>query len=383
MDLYKMKIGEAIIDYEIYSNYESLLSNIDSLEYKTCFIVYDSNIMSNVIDKIYDYFVGDSKIKFIPFEINEKDKDLSGLSRLLEQLVDARVTRSDCIVAFGGGVLGNMAGLAAGMLFRGIDFIHIPTTILACSDSVLSLKQGINLLKSKNIIGMYYAPVKIMIAPKLYNSLPRREISSGYAEYVKNLITIIPEDIEEFEVLDFDKSIQYESICYLVRKSIEAKMRLLSNDSHERREGILLEYGHTVGHSLEMMFPDSLRHGEGVSFGIMVAGMISREMGYFSENELKVQKELLEKIGMIDNLKIVFKDKKIDDKILTRCLLNDNKRGYIDCNNNEIAMVILAKFGKPLVTDELPLVSVPLELVMRCFNFVWDEINKQKNEGNN
>lgn len=377
MKLYKMQIGQTKIDYEIYSNYDLLMSNLDSLEYKSYFLVYDPNILSDVVNKMVAHFKDDGKLTLIPFEVTEKNKDLPSLGKLIEDLIKAGVARSSCILALGGGTLGNMAGLAAGLLYRGIDFIHIPTTILACSDSVLSLKQGINSMKAKNIIGTYYSPVKIMISPELYTSLPSREITAGYAEYVKNLIIVIPEQINDFNDFDFDKAVEYEGLCSLVEKSIGAKTKLLMNDEHERKEGILLEYGHTVGHSLEMMFPDVLRHGEGVAFGIMVAGIISQKMGYFSKTEIDIQKDLLEKIGIIDNLKSIFKELKIDRDILSEYLLHDNKRGYIECSDQEIAMVIMNKFGEPLLANGLPIINVPLEKVLESVQLVWEEISKR------
>ena len=293
MRLFKMQIGQNIIDYEVYSDYDSLLCNLDSLEYKSYYLVYDPSILSNVIRNTVTKFKNNTKLTLVPFEITEKNKDLSNLGNLLEDLINVGITRNSCILALGGGTLGNMVGFAAGLLYRGIDFIHIPTTILACSDSVLSLKQGINLMKSKNIIGTYYSPIKIMISPELYISLPSREISAGYAEYVKNLIIVIPEQITTFEHFDFAEAIQYNGLCSIIDKSIQAKTKLLINDEHESLDGILLEYGHTVGHSLEMMFPNLLRHGEGVAYGIMVAGIISLKMGYFTREEIVVQKELL------------------------------------------------------------------------------------------
>jgi len=376
MELYKIQIGKKTINYELYSNYDLLLQNLDSMEYNSYYLVYDPSILSDIINKTVDYFKNSSKLTLIPFVATEKNKDLYGLGKLLEDLINAGSTRNSCIVALGGGVLGNMAGLAAGLLYRGIDFIHIPTTILACSDSVLSLKQGINLIKGKNIIGMYYSPIKITISPELYNSLPIREVKAGYVEYVKNLIIVKPEDIDDFENFDFTKAVEYDGLCSLVDKSIQAKTKLLKNDEHERNEGILLEYGHTVGHSLEMMFQNMLRHGEGVAFGMMVAGIISHKMGYFTKTELDIQKSLLEKIGIISNLKSFFKDRNIDSKILSEYLLQDNKRGYIECNNHEIVMVIMAKFGQPLLSNNLPIVNVPLELVLESVQSVWDELNR-------
>ena len=377
MKLYKMQIGDTITDYEIYPNYDFLLDNLDSLKYKSYYLVYDPNILSDIIDKTVACFEKNAKLTLIPFAVTEKNKDLSNLGKLLEDLVNAGITRNACILALGGGTLGNMAGLAAGLLYRGIDFIHIPTTVLACSDSVLSLKQGINLMKSKNIIGTYYHPVKIMISPELYSSLPCREITAGYAEYVKNLIIVIPDRIDGFEHFDFAEAVQYDGLCSLVEESIRAKTKLLINDEHEREDGILLEYGHTVGHSLEMMFPNLLRHGEGVAFGMMVAGIISCKMGYFSKSDTDIQKDLLGKIGIIDSLKEFFKNRNIDNKVLSEYLLSDNKRGYIECNGGEIAMVIMKKFGQPLLSNGLPIINVPLESVIESVQSVWKEIVEQ------
>lgn len=371
-----MQIGQEAIDYEVYGNFDCLLHNLDSLKYTSYYLVYDPSVLANLIEETAIYFANKNKINLVPFRITENNKNLDYLSSLLADLIEKGITRNSCILALGGGTLGNMAGLAAGLLYRGVDFIHIPTTILACSDSVLSLKQGINLKKSKNIIGMYYRPVKIMISPELYYSLPEREVTAGYVEYIKNLIIVIPDQIEAFQNFDFQDALSYDGLNLLIEKSIMAKTKLLINDEHERTDGILLEYGHTVGHSLEMMFPDLLRHGEGVAFGMLVSGLISRYMGFFTMEELDAQVDLLNKISVISNLKDIFKKYPIDSEILSEYLVLDNKRGYIECNDQEIAMVIMEKFGKPLYSDDLCIINVPLTLVLNCVQEVWKELNR-------
>ena len=372
----KFRIGQNEISYEIYNIFDQLLENLDSLNYESYFLVYDPRVLNDVIDKMFYYFKDNNRLVFVPFSISEKDKNFSTLGNLLEQLLNLKITRDSCLLALGGGTLGNMVGLAAGLIFRGINFIHIPTTILACSDSVLSLKQGINLLKSKNVIGMYYPPVKIMISPELFDSLENREITAGYAEYVKNLITIIPNEINNFDRLNFKEAREFDGLCKLVDKSIEAKEKLLLNDEHEKESGILLEYGHTVGHSLEMMFADLLRHGEGVAFGILVAGLISKKLGYFNDDDLNNQYNLLEKIGMIENLKAFFKDHEINKLELKEHLLFDNKRGYIACNNDEVAMVIMSSFGKPLLTNRLPIINVKMDSILECVDSIYKDLVK-------
>lgn len=369
-----MQIGQQIIDYEIHSDYHALLKSFLSLKYTTYFLIYDPVIHTKFIKAARLFFEKEKKFFLVPFEVTEYEKNLSGLSRILEILIKAGVNRSSCLLVLGGGTMGNVVGLAAGLLYRGIDFVHIPTTILACSDSVLSLKQGINMLKSKNIIGMYYRPVKIVICPELYNSLPQRDITAGYVEYVKNLIIVLPDQIENFMKFDFKDATSYGALCSLIKKSIDAKTKLLINDEHERKEGILLEYGHTVGHALEMMYPNVLRHGEGVAFGMLVAGEISNRLGYFTLKEISIQKQLLYKIGVIKNLRRFLKGKIIQKDRLLYYLNLDNKRGYIECNTQEIAMVIMEKIGKPLFTDDLCIINVPAQLVIECVQDIWEEI---------
>lgn len=372
----KFRIGDNKVNYEIFDNFDLLLEDLNSHEFDSYFLVYDPTILINIVNKFNNYFNNKKNLVLVPFTITEKTKNFSTLGQLLENLLNSNITRNSCLLALGGGTLGNMVGLAAGLLYRGISFIHIPTTILACSDSVLSLKQGINLSKSKNIIGMYYSPAKVMISPELYTSLPNREITAGYAEFVKNLIIVIPEEINQFECLDYNNAISYDELCLLIDKSIKAKEQLIANDEREKTTGILLEYGHTVGHSLEMMFADSLRHGEGVAFGMLVAGLISYKIGYFKEAELNIQYNLLEKIRMIENLKQFFKTHEINTDELSEHLLFDNKRGYIASNNDEIAMVIMSKFGEPLLTDGLPVVNIKLDLVIECVKLIYKELTK-------
>lgn len=284
-------------------------------------------------------------------------------------------TRNSIFFIVGGGVLGNIAGLACGMLFRGVKLCHIPSTIMACSDSVLSLKQGINMHNTKNIVGMYYPPYSVMVCPELFHSLSIRDIKAGYVELIKNMLIAIPEEIPTFLDSNLDLSnLSYSDIDALIKLSTRAKLQLIEQDKHEKSKGLLLEYGHTVGHALEMLFPNDIRHGEGVAVGILSAVRLCKKLNYWDDQKTNVVYDLLNKIGIFELLRNVKTMHPGINKKEYRCLLkNDNKRGYINCTEDEIAMVLLTDYAKPLMTGDQYVFSVNVDLVVEVVCEIWEQ----------
>lgn len=196
-------------------------------------------------------------------EMGEGAKSLETLSLLLERMLEAGFSRKDCVVAVGGGVVGDLSGLAASLYMRGVDFYNIPTTLLSQIDSSIGGKTAINFGGVKNIVGAFYQPKKVLIDPDLLSTLPKRQISNGLAEAVKMALT---SDKVLFEILE-SKEIE-DCTDEIIIRSLHVKKDVVEKDTHEAGLRKILNFGHTVGHGIESS-DGTLYHGECVALGMI------------------------------------------------------------------------------------------------------------------
>ena len=192
----------------------------------------------------------------------EGSKSLEVFEELLQKMLDNNFSRKDCVVAVGGGVVGDLSGFAASAYMRGIDFYNIPTTLLSQIDSSIGGKTAINFGGVKNIVGAFYQPKKVLIDPKLLNTLPERQISNGLAEAIKMALT---SDKELFDIFE-NKDIK-ESIDEIIVRSLNIKKMVVEQDEKEANLRKILNFGHTVGHGIESSH--ELYHGECVALGMI------------------------------------------------------------------------------------------------------------------
>jgi 3-dehydroquinate synthase len=204
----------------------------------------------------------------------EGTKSFTHLADLCDRLLAAGIERRDRIIALGGGVIGDLAGFAAAILRRGVDFIQIPTSLLAQVDSSVGGKTGINSAHGKNLIGAFHQPLAVIADIELLNTLPRRELASGYAEVAKYGLL---GDAGFFEWLESGAEHilrgDAQARIHAIRKSCEAKARIVAEDETETGVRALLNLGHTFGHALEAAtgYSSRLLHGEGVAIGMIQA----------------------------------------------------------------------------------------------------------------
>lgn len=198
-------------------------------------------------------------------EQGEGSKSLEAFGKLLKAMLDHGFSRKDCVVAVGGGVVGDLAGFAASAYMRGIDFYNIPTTLLSQIDSSIGGKTAINFGGVKNIVGAFYQPKKVLIDPELLSTLPPRQISNGLAEAVKMALTSDKELFDIFENKDI-----YENIDEIIVRSLNIKKCVVEEDEKESGLRKILNFGHTVGHGIESSEGMSeLYHGECVALGMI------------------------------------------------------------------------------------------------------------------
>lgn len=215
-------------------------------------------------------------------EMGEGSKSLETFGSLLQIMLRHGFSRKDCVVAVGGGVVGDLAGFAASAYMRGIDFYNIPTTLLSQIDSSIGGKTAINFDGVKNIVGAFYQPKKVIIDPELLETLPARQISNGLAEAIKMSLTSDKELFDIFEAEDIESNIDE-----IIIRSLNVKKNVVEQDEKETGLRKILNFGHTIGHGIESSEDLSeLYHGECVALGMIP--MCSEEI---RERVIKVLKK--------------------------------------------------------------------------------------------
>lgn len=198
-------------------------------------------------------------------EQGEQSKSFDTYKKLLSVMLKQNFTRTDCVVAVGGGVVGDLSGFVAASFMRGIDFYNIPTTLLSQIDSSIGGKVAINLDGIKNIVGAFYQPKKVLIDPDVLSTLPERQISNGLSEAIKMSLTSDKELFELFETGDIKQNIDT-----IIEKSLMIKRDVVQQDEKEQGLRKILNFGHTIGHGIESVENlNGLYHGECVALGMI------------------------------------------------------------------------------------------------------------------
>lgn len=226
----------------------------------------------------------------------EQTKSFAELEKLCNALIDLELERKDLIIAFGGGVIGDLAGFAAGIVKRGIDFVQIPTTLLAQVDSSVGGKTAIDTRAGKNLVGLFYQPRLVLADLDVLDTLPVRERLAGYAEIVKYGLIDDPDFFEWCEANGAKlRAGDQAAMAYAVKKSVEAKVRVVMEDERESGARALLNLGHTFAHAFEAgaKYDGALLHGEAVGLGLSLAFKHSARLGIASgQDATRVEKHL-------------------------------------------------------------------------------------------
>lgn len=282
----------------------------------------------------------------------EKYKNFDTLNSILEECFELRVDRKSVLIAFGGGVVGDMTGFAASIFQRGIEFIQVPTTLLAQVDASVGGKTGINNRYGKNLIGAFWQPKAVYCETCFLKTLPKREFSAGVAEIIKMAVTF---DGDFFEWLEKNSLHVEKNLQHAIKKCIQIKAGVVSAD--EREEGIraVLNYGHTFGHIVENETNYSrYLHGEAVSIGIVLANKLSLKIDLLSISESSRIKSLLERYSLPTNYSIDCTQKFYDAFFL-------DKKSF----NHKIKFILAKGIGGFCVRDDIDK-STLLEILESC-----------------
>ena len=280
----------------------------------------------------------------------DKSKNISQLEYILEKSLSFKIDRSSLIIAFGGGVTGDIAGFAASILLRGIDFVQIPTTLLAQVDSSVGGKTGINSSKSKNLIGSFHQPIAVVADIDILRTLPKREFLAGLVEVIKyGLIS----DVEFFDALEnnYKEILNYDPLKLneVIHKSCEIKSLIIKNDEKENGKRALLNLGHTFGHAIESFgkYDGTIIHGEAVSIGICLAFRLSSKMGYCPLIETERVVSFLKKLNLPTSL-TEFKKLSITTSEMLKKFKYDKKN-----KNNQLTFILNEKIGKSFIKNNM------------------------------
>ncbi len=249
----------------------------------TVFSFYGEMVKKSLADSGY------SVCEYV-FPHGEESKSFENYEKILEFCAENSITRTDLFVALGGGVTGDLTGFVASTYLRGVDFVQIPTTVLAMVDSSVGGKTAINLKSGKNLCGAFYQPIAVFADCETLNTLPDETFNEGCAEIIKYGM-ICDEDFLKFLQ---NNSIR-ENIEYVIKRCVEIKRDIVNRDEFEKGERKLLNFGHTIGHAIEKCSNFSISHGNAVAIGMAMATKGAYEMGMSEEDFSDVLLPLLEK----------------------------------------------------------------------------------------
>ena len=280
-------------------------------------------------------------VLFLSFSANEKNKSMNIVNNYLKLLLSKKFNRSDLIIAVGGGITGDVAGFVASIFKRGINFINIPTTLLAQADAAIGGKTGVNSVFGKNLIGSFYQPKLVINDTEFLKSLPQKELICGYAEILKHSII---KDRKLFIWLKKNTrkllSKNSKKLIYAIKKSCEIKLFFVNKDVHEKGLRMILNFGHTFAHAIEVKnnYSKNILHGEAVLSGMLLAARLSNLLKICNDKTLEDITEIYRSNKLIYTIKKYSDYRKINE--LVPFLLNDKKN-----DNDKINFILLKKIG--------------------------------------
>jgi len=307
------------------------------------FLITNKRIDAIYGEKVWEILkITGRKVAKVSIEDGERYKNSGTVTKIADALLRYRCRRNDLLVVFGGGVTGDIGGFAAGILLRGLPYVHIASTLLAQVDSSIGGKVGVNHRLGKNLIGLFYQPRFVICDTNFLCTLDLRDWRNGMAEVIKYAFIRKPEMFNKIFGLQDFPGFSVDVIDEIVHDCIEIKARIVEEDEFEQGIRAILNYGHTFGHAIETYFKHKkISHGEAVSMGMVAAAKLSRNLGYISNDEVKLHIDVLSRFGL------PVKMPRIDIEDLLNIMDSDKK------HLQENRFVILKKVGKPVIVEEV------------------------------
>ncbi len=359
---------EILIGRNIISTISQFLA--EKTKDKRVLIVIDKFLKERVLNTLLPELTEDGfSVYTHNFEAGKQNKNISEAIKIYEALESNDFARDSTMIAIGGGVIGDLAGFVASTYLRGMNLIHVPTTLTAMIDSSIGGKVAINFRKTVNAIGNYYHPLLNIIDFQFIDTLPDRDLKGGLAEIIKCSIICDKElfdylNLNAAQILNRDES----SLVEICSRAIEIKLDHVKDDIKEQNKRLKLNYGHTLGHAIETstgVFEEIYRHGEGVSLGMVGAAYIVRNYMHANSDILYRHEEILQKYGLpirVESNKIGFER----SKLLKECMRNiwkDKKK-----KGNKLRFILPVDIGKCEIYND-----ITDELIERAFNYLIKE----------
>ncbi len=348
----KLKINTKTQKYSIIigSNLVANVSKIlkeNSINFKQCLLIIDTNISHKYISKIKKSF-NKKKIHVHLFKANEINKNFSSINKILGILLDKNFSREDCVISIGGGITGDVSGFAASIFKRGLKFVNIPTTLLSQVDSSIGGKTGVNTKYGKNLIGSFYQPDLVISDIQFLKTLPKRELICGYGEILKHSL-IANKSFYKFLDKNNNKILKISSpfIEKAIYESCKIKKIVVEKDEKEKGLRKILNFGHTFAHAYEasLGYSKKLNHGEAVILGMKSALNFGLKKNLIQKNDYKSIISHISKANLPSKIKKFFKIGDLN-KILS-FMVKDKKN-----NSDKINLVLLKKIGYPIINRE-------------------------------
>jgi 3-dehydroquinate synthase len=308
---------------------------------KIC-IITDKKIPSSLLTKLIRS-IKNYNLKIYRLDINEKNKNLNTANKIIQELLKSDFNRSDCIVALGGGIVGDLSAFISSITKRGLKFINIPTTLLSQSDAAIGGKSGVNSVEGKNLIGTFYQPDFVLTDLLTLNSLPQEEMVCGYSEILKHSL-IMDRKFFIWLIKNGKKIINNNDSKILKRaviKSCKLKSKIINKDEKETNLRMILNFGHTFAHGFEATknYSKKLNHGKAVLMGMMTACELSYKKKLLTLKDLKLIKKHYLDLKLPMNIKEKFEKKDINKIIY---FMKKDKKNL----NNKINLILLKKIGE-------------------------------------
>ncbi|MBI3701190.1 MAG: 3-dehydroquinate synthase [Afipia sp.] len=299
----------------------------------------------------------------------ESSKSYAVLEEVCEALIAAKIERNDLVIALGGGVIGDLAGFAAAIVRRGVDFVQVPTSLLAQVDSSVGGKTGINSPHGKNLVGAFHQPILVVADTSVLDTLSPRQFRAGYAEVAKYGLL---GDEAFFTWLESNHAGVFSGSAareHAIATSCRAKAAIVSRDERETGERALLNLGHTFGHALEAAtgFSDRLFHGEGVSIGMVLAAEFSAHLNMIAPSDAERVKRHLASVGLPTRMQDIagFRQEGLADADALMALMAQDKK----VKRGRLTFILLEKIGKAVIAND---VDAP-----RVRNFIAEKLSQQ------
>jgi 3-dehydroquinate synthase len=329
-DSYEISIGAGIFS-------EKVQGVFSTLKPTRVAIVTDTHLYKIYRDTLNVTFGNDARI--IVYPAGESKKNFRTINGMFGELQEAGLDRKSCIVAFGGGVTGDMAGFLAGIFLRGVRFIQVPTSLLAMVDSSTGGKTGVDTPGGKNLMGVFHQPKSVIIDTDFLRTLPKRELINGMAEVVKHGIiadrdyfTLVEKKRTKIKKLDPDTMIE------VISGSCRIKSAVVSADEKEAGLRQTLNFGHTIGHAVEAASDFKIPHGYAVAIGMAAEAYISQKRGYLSGKEFERITRVLKAYGLL-------KYAALSDKLDAGRIIHASARDKKNVASN-VRFVVIPEIGK-------------------------------------